>query len=71
MKTTCVNYPGTIHGFFSLARFLSQGLKANDEAAAVSSWEAVLQLPETPSTYTAWRNVAACSLVTKNRSTVA
>jgi hypothetical protein len=35
VKTTCVNYPGTIHGFFSLARFLSQGLKANDEAAAV------------------------------------
>src|SRR3954452_3297001 len=33
--------------------------RLNDEAAAVSSWEAVLQLPETPSTYTAWRNVAA------------
>ncbi len=35
IKTTYVNYPGTIHGFFSLTRFLSQGLKANDEAAAV------------------------------------
>lgn len=35
VKTTYVNYPGTIHGFFSLSRFLSQGLKANDEAAAV------------------------------------
>jgi len=35
VKTTSVNYPGTIHGFFSLTRFLSQGLKANDEAAAV------------------------------------
>ncbi|MDP1962551.1 MAG: alpha/beta hydrolase [Reyranella sp.] len=35
VKTTYVNYPGTIHGFFSLTRFLSQGLKANDEAAAV------------------------------------
>ena len=32
VKTTYVNYPGTIHGFFSLTRFLSQGLKANDEA---------------------------------------
>jgi acetyl esterase len=35
VKTTYVNYPGTIHGFFSLTRFLLQGLKANDEAAAV------------------------------------
>ncbi len=35
IKTTYVNYPGTIHGFFSLTRFLRQGLKANDEAAAV------------------------------------
>jgi acetyl esterase len=35
IKTTYVNYPGTIHGFFSLTRFLQQGLKANDEAAAV------------------------------------
>ncbi|MFL5711743.1 MAG: rhomboid family intramembrane serine protease [Chloroflexota bacterium] len=33
--------------------------RLNDEAAALSSWQAVLQLPETPSTYTAWRNVAA------------
>ena len=31
MKTTYVNYPGTIHGFFSLTRFLQQGIKANDE----------------------------------------
>lgn len=29
------------------------------EAEAVSSWEQVLQLPETPSTYLAWRNIAA------------
>jgi acetyl esterase len=35
VKTTYVNYPGTIHGFFSLTRFLQQGLKANDEAAGV------------------------------------
>ena len=34
VKTTYVNYPGTIHGFFALTRLLSQGLKANDEAAA-------------------------------------
>lgn len=37
VKTTYVNYPGTIHGFFSLTRFLKQGLRANDEAAAVLS----------------------------------
>ncbi|MFO1082015.1 MAG: alpha/beta hydrolase [Reyranellaceae bacterium] len=35
IKTTYVNYPGTIHGFFSLTRFLTQGLRANDEAAGV------------------------------------
>jgi acetyl esterase len=35
VKTTYVNYPGTIHGFFSMTRFLRQGIKANDEAAAV------------------------------------
>ena len=35
VKTTDVNYPGTIHGFFSMTRFLKQGLKANDEAAGV------------------------------------
>ena len=37
VKTTYVNYPGTIHGFFSLTRFLGQGLRANDEAAGVLS----------------------------------
>lgn len=39
VKTTYANYPGTIHGFFSLTRFLKQGLKANDEAAAVLAAE--------------------------------
>jgi TolA-binding protein len=33
--------------------------RLNDEASAVASWTAVTQLPETPSTYTAWRNIAA------------
>ncbi len=33
--------------------------RLNDEPAAVQSWSAVLQLPDTPSTYTAWRNIAA------------
>ena len=33
--------------------------RLNDEPAAVHSWSAVLQLPDTPSTYTAWRNIAA------------
>jgi acetyl esterase len=35
VKTTYVNYPGTVHGFFTLTRFLKEGLKANDEAAGV------------------------------------
>lgn len=35
IKVTYVNYPGTIHGFFSMTRFLKTGLMANDEAAAV------------------------------------
>ena len=33
--------------------------RLNDEDSALASWQAVLQLPENPSTYTAWRNVAA------------
>jgi len=35
VKTTYAHYPGTIHGFFSMTRFLRRGLDANDEAAAV------------------------------------
>jgi len=33
--------------------------RLNDEDAAVQAWTAILQLPETASTYAAWRNVAA------------
>jgi membrane associated rhomboid family serine protease len=33
--------------------------RLDNEAEAVSAWNAVLQLPETPSTYAAWRNIAA------------
>jgi membrane associated rhomboid family serine protease len=33
--------------------------RLDDEAQAVASWNAVLELPETPSTYAAWRNIAA------------
>jgi membrane associated rhomboid family serine protease len=33
--------------------------RLNNEPAAVQTWTAVLQLPENPSTYAAWRNVAA------------
>ena len=33
--------------------------RLNDEEAALANWEAILKLPETPSTYTAWRNIAA------------
>jgi membrane associated rhomboid family serine protease len=33
--------------------------RLDDEQGAVATWSAVLQLGETPSTYAAWRNVAA------------
>ena len=33
--------------------------RLDNETAAVAAWSAVLRLGETPSTYTAWRNVAA------------
>ena len=33
--------------------------RLTDEDAAVQAWTAVLQLPENPSTYPAWRNIAA------------
>jgi membrane associated rhomboid family serine protease len=33
--------------------------RMDDEDAAVRTWEAILELPETTSTYLAWRNVAA------------
>ena len=33
--------------------------RLSDEEAAVQAWTAILQLPETPSTYPAWRNIAA------------
>jgi membrane associated rhomboid family serine protease len=33
--------------------------RLNDENAAVATWQAVIDLGETPSTYGAWRNIAA------------
>jgi membrane associated rhomboid family serine protease len=33
--------------------------RLDDEAGAVATWEAAIQVGETPSTYPAWRNVAA------------
>ena len=33
--------------------------RLDDDDAALASWQAAVQLGETPSTYTAWRNVAA------------
>jgi membrane associated rhomboid family serine protease len=33
--------------------------RLDQEDAAVSTWESILQLPENPSTYQAWRNIAA------------
>lgn len=35
VRTVYSEFPGTIHGFFSLTKFLRQGLVANDEAAGV------------------------------------
>jgi len=40
--------------------------RLNDEAAAVQAWSAILDLPETPSTYTAWRNIAAARVREKD-----
>ncbi len=33
--------------------------RLNDEVGAVQTWAAILKLPDTPSTYRAWRNLAA------------
>jgi membrane associated rhomboid family serine protease len=33
--------------------------RLDQDDAAIATWESVLELPETPSTYQAWRNVAA------------
>jgi tetratricopeptide (TPR) repeat protein len=33
--------------------------RLDDDAQALATWEEVTRLPETPSTYPAWRNVAA------------
>ena len=33
--------------------------RLDQEDAAIATWESVLEMPETPSTYQAWRNVAA------------
>jgi membrane associated rhomboid family serine protease len=33
--------------------------RMDDEAGAIATWEAILELPETPATYHAWREIAA------------
>jgi membrane associated rhomboid family serine protease len=33
--------------------------RMDDEAGALATWEAILELPETPATYFAWREIAA------------
>jgi membrane associated rhomboid family serine protease len=33
--------------------------RMDDEAGAVATWESILELPETPATYHAWREIAA------------
>jgi membrane associated rhomboid family serine protease len=36
--------------------------RLDDDSGALADWQAVLRLPETPSTYAAWRNVAAAQV---------
>ncbi len=59
-------YYGRVVGFddsaVTAAALLGLGearFRMDDEAAAVETWKAVLELGETPSTYPAWRNLAA------------
>lgn len=33
--------------------------RLDQDDAAIATWESILELPETPSTYSAWRNIAA------------
>ena len=40
--------------------------RLDDDEAALASWEAATQLPENPSTYLAWRNVAAARVRAKD-----
>ena len=46
----------TAAGFLGMAQ---ARYRLDDEAGAVRTWEAILELPETTSTYHAWRNIAA------------
>jgi membrane associated rhomboid family serine protease len=53
------------------AAFLGLGqalYRLDDEQAAVTQWESILRLPETPSTYRAWREVAAARVRDGNLS---
>jgi membrane associated rhomboid family serine protease len=36
--------------------------RMDEESAALSTWQSILQLPETPSTYQAWRRIAAAQV---------
>ena len=46
----------TAAGFLGMAQ---ARYRLDDEDAAIRTWEAILELPETSATYHAWRNVAA------------
>ena len=35
--------------------------RMDDESGAIGTWEAILELPETPSTYFAWREIGRAS----------
>ena len=40
--------------------------RLDDDAHALSDWETVVRMPETPSTYPAWRNIAAARVRAKD-----
>jgi rhomboid protease GluP len=42
--------------------------RLDDEDGAMTDWQAVIKLPETPSTYAAWRNIAAAHVRAQNLS---
>ena len=60
---------GTDDAALTAAALLGLGearYRLDDEAGALADWEAVVKLPETPSTYAAWRNIAAAQVRAEN-----
>jgi len=60
---------GTDDASITAAALLGLGearYRLDDDAGALSDWQAVVKLPETPSTYPAWRNIAAAQVRAQN-----